>query len=149
AIAELGCGLRQRHVHRPAGIRAHEAGQRLWRLQCRDLLLLRRQHALAAAFFKLCQASRARRSLWRQIKIADDLVVIGRNLDMIDLRRELAHLALRLLGDLHHRLAGVSISTSSVRVNTELGFASVSLRRSSANCPCPAENSTNMPSAGS
>jgi hypothetical protein len=51
---------------------------------------------------------------------------------MIDLRRELAHLALRLLGDLHHRLAGVSISTSSVRVNTELGFASVSLRRSSA-----------------
>jgi len=106
AIAELGRGLRQRHVHRPAGIRAHEAGQRLWRLQCRDLLLLRRQHALAAAFFKLCHASRARRSLWRQIKIADDLVVIGRNLDMIDLRRELAHLALRLLGDLHHRLAG-------------------------------------------
>src|SRR4029079_10695466 len=125
AIAELGRGLRRRHGQRPAGIRAHEAGQRLWRLQCRDLLLLRRQHALAAAFFKLCQASRARRSLWRQIKIADDRVV--KNLDMIALRRELAHLALRLLGDLHHRLAGVSISTSRGRLTTELGFAPVSL----------------------
>jgi hypothetical protein len=44
---------------------------------------------------------------------------------------------------------GVSISTKSVRVNTEFGLWSVSLKRSSADWPCPAENNTNMPSAGS
>ncbi len=66
--------------------------------------LLRRQHALATTFLQLGNASGSA-GIGREIKIADDLIVIGRHLEVIDLGGELPHLGLRLLGDLHHRLA--------------------------------------------
>src|SRR5262245_27129047 len=72
AIAELGRGLQQRHVHRPAGIRAHEAGQRLWRRrQCRDLLLLGRIGVVAddegKALRGLCGGATVRSAKMREI----------------------------------------------------------------------------------
>ena len=67
-----------------------------------------------------------------EIKVANDLIVIGRNLHMIDLTASsLTWLCVRLAICTMER-PGSSSSFSSVRVNIEFGFSSVSLKRSSA-----------------